>query len=53
MLAYLATALAHLKANDYAHMRHMSNSFHDAKHVHTHTGAKTYRHPFRVTDDRD
>ena len=22
-LAYLATALAHLKANDYAHMRHM------------------------------
>ena len=23
MLSYLATALAHLKADDYAHMRHM------------------------------
>lgn len=23
MLSYLATALAHLQANDYAHMRHM------------------------------
>ena len=30
-LAYLATALAHLKADDYAHMRHMRIQLPDAK----------------------
>ena len=35
------------------HASIISYSFHDAKHVHTHTGSKTYRHPFRITDDRD
>ena len=33
MLAYLATALAHLQANDYAHMRHMRIRLPAAKRV--------------------
>ena len=33
MLSYLATALAHLKANDYAHMRHMRIKLPAAKSV--------------------